>query len=320
MSTQAFADLPGRRGAVGVRVARDRRHCPAGGGQLVGEAASPGIVDADDRDRRRPARVLRLSEQLCLRLEVVLHRRVEVEVVLGEVREAGDVDVHAADPAEYQCVGGDLHDHPGHPLVPHPGEQGLQGGCLRSGQGGRYRGPVDPGPGGADQPHPTDGRIRRTLGEQRVFHHVGGRRLPAGAGDPDDRHPAGRVAVDLRGDRSQPPTAVVDDQDGPRVPGVREDTQARLVGEHAGARRLPGEFRAVVAGAGDGHEHAARRDVRGADRRGTDHCRPLRCPSRRLLEPSAGQVRKARQSGACRGCHCASRVIRGAASGDSGTL
>ncbi len=95
----AADDLPVR--GPGVRPGRDGdTGYPCGPGQ----PPAPGVVDADDAAPGVPR-----GEQQRLRREVLLHRRVVVEVVLGEVGEPGDVDDEAVDPVLGQGVAGDLH-------------------------------------------------------------------------------------------------------------------------------------------------------------------------------------------------------------------
>ena len=69
----------------------------------VDEAPAPVGVDRDDA----AARAVGL-EQLELRLEVLLHRRVVVEVVVAEVREADDVEDETVDAVPRQRLGRDL--------------------------------------------------------------------------------------------------------------------------------------------------------------------------------------------------------------------
>ena len=87
-------------GAVG-RLAVDReRHRP---GDLAGQAGAVGVVDVDHGDLRPP-----FGEQQAFRLEVLLHRAVEVEMVLGEVGEDRHREVDRIGPVELERVGGHL--------------------------------------------------------------------------------------------------------------------------------------------------------------------------------------------------------------------
>jgi hypothetical protein len=88
--------------------------------ELLGEAAPVGVVRVDHPHARRG------GEQPALGLEVVLHRRVEVQVVLGEVREDGDRPVDRGGAPEFERVGGHLHDARVVPRGEHLGEERLQ--------------------------------------------------------------------------------------------------------------------------------------------------------------------------------------------------
>src|SRR3954470_24980226 len=72
--------------------------------QLAREPAAVGVVDVDHGGLRAG------REQAALGGEVVLHRRVEVEVVLREVREDRDVPVDRVGAVELERVARDLHD------------------------------------------------------------------------------------------------------------------------------------------------------------------------------------------------------------------
>ncbi len=67
--------------------------------ELLGQATSPLVADVDGRRRRRGAR-----EELALRGEVVLHRLVEVEVVLAQVREHERVEADAVEAVQHRRV------------------------------------------------------------------------------------------------------------------------------------------------------------------------------------------------------------------------
>jgi len=226
----------------------------------------------------------------------------EVEVVLGKVGEPCDIEVDAADPAEDQGVGGDLHDHVGHALVTHPGEERLERRRLGGGQRGRDLPAVDPGPGGADE---SDVAVP----QQGTLHHVGRGRLAAGTGDADDGHVPRGVTVDLRGDGTEPLPAVVD-HEGSALPGsVHEDAEPLLVGEHTVSGGLTGEPGAVGTGARHRHEQAVGGDVAGVDGGGRDgllpllrsrRCRrgrPARCTAGHVDETPARQLREAGERG-----------------------
>ena len=99
----------------GHRRHRDRR--------LLGEATAPLIVDAHDA----VARVLR-SKQQGLRLEVVLHVAVVVEVVVLQVCESRNVKDDSVDAVQRESVSGQLND-PRTAVV-------FLGGCQEAGDDG----------------------------------------------------------------------------------------------------------------------------------------------------------------------------------------
>ena len=139
--------LHGERGHRDLAVCLDHVH----------ERTAEPVVGVDHRD----VAVLR-GEQLCLGLEVVAKVTVEVEMVLGQVRENRNVEVGALGPSQGQGVAGDLHGRAGHTALTHQREQAVQVGGLgcgqrgldtlvpdphldRSDQSGAHPGPAQPG-------------------------------------------------------------------------------------------------------------------------------------------------------------------------------
>ena len=101
---------------------------------MLGELAARGVVDVDDADAAELG-----GEQPGLGREVVVHGRVVVEVVLGQVGEQRDLVEAPADPAQVQRVAGDLHGRGGDAPLAHQREQRVQVGGLRRGQRARQR-------------------------------------------------------------------------------------------------------------------------------------------------------------------------------------
>ena len=122
-----------------------RRHRQALGAAGSTIARAPLVVDAHDR-----AVAARRGEQLRLRVEVVVHVAVEVEVVGAQVGEAGDVEAHAVDATEAQRVAGHLHRHRGDAALAHHREQRVHVGGLRGRAHGRHDVVADPRADGAD--------------------------------------------------------------------------------------------------------------------------------------------------------------------------
>ena len=70
----------------------------------VGELPPPGVVEVDNCQSRS-----QFPEQARLGCEVVVHRRMEVQVVSGQVREDRDREVNGVGAAQRKRVRGNLH-------------------------------------------------------------------------------------------------------------------------------------------------------------------------------------------------------------------
>ena len=179
-----------------------------------------GVVDVDDR-RFRP----QLGEEPALGEEVVLHVGVEVEVVLGQVGEQGQLEADRVDPVQGERVRGDLHRAGAVAALEHAAEGLLEVDRLR----GRA---LDLLLDRAD--HLLDGAQQARLDRRRLEHlaeQEGGRRLAVGAGDP--RHPqlGRRVAVEARRDRRHRRPRVGDhDLRHPQLGQLALDDQRRGAG------------------------------------------------------------------------------------------
>ncbi len=92
-----------------VRHDRPARHFP--------QSLARRVIHVDDRG---PALLPEHREQLSLRREVLLHGPVEVQVILGEVGEDGDVKSAPRNPMEGQRVRRDFHDGCICSLLTHP--------------------------------------------------------------------------------------------------------------------------------------------------------------------------------------------------------
>ena len=127
-------------------------------------------------------------EQQRLGLEVVAEIGVEVEVVVGEVGEAGGGEAGAVDPVQDEGVRRHLDGGHADAGIDHPGEERLELrrlGCRPlTGEGHA----VDAGADGADHPGALAGRPGDGLQQP------GGGRLAVGAGDPEHRQPRRGVA------------------------------------------------------------------------------------------------------------------------------
>ena len=207
---------------------------PLGGhGGLLEEPPPTRVVEV----HHRRLGVVRLEEP-GLRGEVVLHVAVEVEVVLGEVREHGDGEPGGPHPLEHEGVGRHLHGHRPAAAGDGVGQHGLELGGLRGGARAAQRADDLGGP-----------RRRRADRAQQV----GGGRLAAGAGDPDHGHPARGVVPERVGHRTHR---------GPHRghgEGRRRRGQRALGQQHGGPplHGLGGEGVAIDAAAGHAAEERA---------------------------------------------------------------
>ena len=156
-------------------------------GKLGSEALPVLVADVDDR-------TVRLREQAPLGFEVLLHRPVEVEVVLRQVGEDEDREARSLEPALGRRHRGRFHHAGAIALVEHLAEETLQVDRL-----GRVE--TDLAHLGAHAPLDVGQQPRLlTGGREDRPEQIGGRRLAVGAGDRRDRQPCGRVAEEL--DRS----------------------------------------------------------------------------------------------------------------------
>ena len=226
----------------------EREH-PAG--ERRGPGGPDGIVGVQDGGRRGlPPRRQELGEEPPLGDGVLLHRAVEVEVVLGEVREHGHVEGDAVHAVERERVGGHLHRHPAHAGRHHLREQPLQ--LDRLGRGlTRVASPAaDDVLDGAD-----DARLEAAGPEERLAEvRRGG--LAVRARDADDGQGSRGMAVVGVGQPRQGPPGVRDQDpsDGLSRQGVRRLRHDRM---GAALDRLGDEAVAVGAKPSDRDEAAA---------------------------------------------------------------
>ena len=137
--------------------------------QLLREPPSVRVADV-----HRGGRAL-LGEEPPLGVEVALDRAVEVEVVLGQVREDERREAHAVEPAELRAVRGRLHRAAAVTAVEHLAEAALEVDRLRRRPEGRTALAADPALDRAEQAGPPAAR-----GEDRVEQERG-RGLPVRA-------------------------------------------------------------------------------------------------------------------------------------------
>jgi hypothetical protein len=216
--------------------------------QLVGELAAVWIAHVDGRGRASPVEV-RLGEEPALRVEVVLHRRVEVEVVLGEVREDERAEADAEQALERRAVRGRFERAAAIAGVEHLAEGALEVDRLRRSARRRAALPADP-----VLDRPEEARPAAGSGEDRE-EEEGGRRLAVRPGDSDDLELASRMAEKRVGREGHGRPGIPDEQLGDvELERPLDDERRGAVGD-----RLRGEFVSVCLQPGNAHEHGSRR-------------------------------------------------------------
>ena len=178
-----------RPGAVGPGRGQGRDRDFGGGREL----AAPVVVDGHDGGAGAFRR-----EQPGLGLEVLLHGPVQVQVVLGEVREAGDVEHHAVDAVEGHGVRGNLHGGGIEPAFAHERQQGVHIRGFGRGQQARDRLAAGQDLNRPDQPGPLAQRPQQGIDE------IGGGGLAVGACHPEEGRCPGAVGPALVDERGQP--------------------------------------------------------------------------------------------------------------------
>ena len=124
--------------------------------------------------------------------EIVLHRAVIVEMLVGQVGEDARGEGEPVEPALVEAVRGGLHRHVGHAPRRKRGQGRLQVDRPRRGQACRpSRAPAPRAPSKAPR---VPMLARRAVGVEQVAHEPGRGGLAVGAGDADQGHapPAGR--------------------------------------------------------------------------------------------------------------------------------
>ncbi len=157
---------------------------------LRGQPCAVGIVDVDHRVCGREIR-----EEQALGPVVLLHRLVEIEMVLGEVGEDGRGEMDRIGAVERQRVGGDLHHARLVAGVEHLGERALEIDRLRRRAQDLMLNAPDHALHRPQQPGLAAGGL-----EQRT-HQERRRGLAVGPGDADGLEARGRISVEASRDR-----------------------------------------------------------------------------------------------------------------------
>ena len=178
----SLAHLDRGRPHVGLVARRGvRQHRPRG---LCRQPPAVGVAQVDGAGPRR------VLEQPPLGQVVRLHVRVEVEVVLRQVRERDSGEAQAVDAPQLERVRRHLHRAAAVAGVGHPPQDRLQVDALRRRAGDRLDNAADARLDRAQQPGPQPGR------RQDRVQQVGGRRLAVGAGDADHLQLVAGTAVE----------------------------------------------------------------------------------------------------------------------------
>jgi hypothetical protein len=156
-------------------------------GQVGDHGQSRWIVGIDHRRPLGLAPGHEESEEMSLGVTVGVHGHVKIEMILGQVREDGYVEVDALYPRQRQRVRGHFHGHGSDALVHHAPKQPLRLERLRGGLAGGHAESADAVLHGADETGASP------LGGEQSVHEIGGRGLAVGARDPDHRQRSGRM-------------------------------------------------------------------------------------------------------------------------------
>ena len=151
----------------------ERHERRAVGSCELGREPLPPLVPDVHRGRRR----LRPREEPSLGLEVLLHRPVEIEVILAQVREDERVEADPVEPSERRAVRRRLDRGAAVSRVDHLAKETMQVDRLRRGERRGALLPADDPAHGPDQPRPASRGVEHRVQEERR------RGLPVRPGD-----------------------------------------------------------------------------------------------------------------------------------------
>ena len=213
--------------------------------ELLGQPPSPLVADVDGGRSRR-----RAGEELALRGEVVLHRLVEVEVVLAEVREHERVEANTVEAVEHRRVGRRFEGDAAVAGVEHLAERALEVDRLRRRADDWAHLATDAALDRAEKARPPAGGLQHGVQEVR------GRRLPARSRDARNLELARRLPEErIRGGRHRSPGRGHDELRNLRLDRTLDDERDGTVLD-----RLCREVVPVGVLAGDGEERRAGSD------------------------------------------------------------
>ncbi len=145
-----------------------------------------------------PVRRFVFKKQTCLRIAVVLHAAVIIDVITAEIRKQGDIEVHAVDTVLAQAVRRNLHRDVRGAIIPEPGQLAMHLDTVGGRQAGGGINFTDPGTECAE----IGGGPSQSL--QALREQIRNGRLAIGAGDTDDPHASGRQVEPAIGDDPEP--------------------------------------------------------------------------------------------------------------------
>ncbi len=214
----------------------------------AGKAAAPLVVD-----RHYGLAGARRREELGLGGEVVIHGAVQVQVVLGQVGETGDVEQHAVHALVGDGVGGNLHGCRVQSPFPHECQQPVD---FRGFGGGQQAGnglPAGEDLDGADQAGPLP---RERSSELMKYVVVVLPLVPVTPNSAKCSSAPSVLPVDQRGERAHHVAGFVHHQDGHRgVVRQRQQPRTGVVGQDGHRPRFHGlchEVSAVAGSTGQG--------------------------------------------------------------------
>ena len=181
------------------------------------------------------------TEKRGLSLEILLHRVVKIQVILGQISKSPHCEMCARHSAQRNRVAGDLHHHMRDPLVPHLGKQFLELRGLRRSQLRGNSHAINASTRGTDQPH------LMPFGHQTSLQKVTGGRLTGGSRNTDHGQLLRRIPKHPGRYFPQHRTHMRNYQDWASLPRLLQDLHTCLVRENRGGLRICGKGRTMNA-------------------------------------------------------------------------
>ena len=215
-------------------------------------------------DVHRGRRWLRACEEPTLGLEVPLHRPVEIEVILAQVREDERVESNSIEPSERRAVRRRLDRGALVSRVDHLAKETMQVDRLRRGERRGALLPADDPAHGPDQPRPASRRVEHRVKEE---HRRG---LPVRPGDSGQLECSARLPEEDVGRHGHRRAHVLDDE----LRNVDVEHTLHDECDRTLLDRFPGEIVAVHTRSRDTEEQRTLRHRAGVVREVADRDRP----------------------------------------------